>query len=82
MKKLDLVGQIVKLAQDIESEDPIDFGLLEVDENIAYSLVASKILETYLGNDPEDREMILLAAATKLAVENFVLNVEKRKRNV
>jgi hypothetical protein len=82
MKKLDLVGQIVKLAQDIESEDPIDFGLLNVDENIAYSLVASKILETYLGNAPEDREMILLAAATKLAVENFVLNVEKRKRNV
>jgi hypothetical protein len=35
----------------------------------------------YLNNDPEDRDMILLATVVKLTVENFCLQLEKVKRN-
>lgn len=78
---MNLVEQIVELAKEIESEDPIDFGMLQLDEESAYRVVANKAIEIYLSNPPEQREMILLATATKLMVENFALNLEKVRRN-
>jgi hypothetical protein len=79
--KMNLVEQIVELAKEIEAEDPIDFGMLNVSEDVAYSIMASGVLDSYLMNDPEDRDLILMATVTKLIVENFVLNLEKAKRN-
>jgi hypothetical protein len=78
---LNLVEQIVELAKEIESEDPIDFGMLQLDEESAYRVVANKVIEIYLSNPAEQRDMILLATATKLMVENFALNLEKVRRN-
>ena len=76
-----LVKQLVELAKEIETEDPIDFGMLRVDEDVAFGLMATSVLEMYLNNDPEDRDMILLATVVKLTVENFCLQLEKVQRN-
>ena len=76
-----LVKQLVELAKEIETEDPIDFGMLRVDEDVAFELMATSVLEMYLNNDPEDRDMILLATVVKLTVENFCLQLEKVQRN-
>lgn len=78
---MNLVNQLVDLAKEIETEDPIDFGMIRVDEDVAYTLMATSVLEMYLDNDPEDRDMILLATVVKLTVENFCLQLEKVKRN-
>ena len=78
---MNLVEQIVELAKEIESESPIDFGMLRVDEDAAYNLVANQAIEIYLSNPKEQRDMILLATTVRLMVENFVLNLEKVKRN-
>lgn len=77
---MNLVEQIVELAKEIEAEDPIDFGMLNIDEDVAYRIMATGVLESYLMNDPEDRDLILIATVTKLTVENFVLNLERMKR--
>lgn len=78
---MNLVDQLIELAKEIETEDPIDFGMLRVDEDVAYTLMATSVLEMYLNNDKDTREMILLATVVKLTVENFCLQLEKVKRN-
>ena len=68
---------IVELAKEVETEDPIDWGMLTIDEDNAYNLIASNTLETLLPkyNQPEFRE-IILATVVKLVVENFTLNLK------
>ena len=77
-----LVEQLVAIAQEIEVTDPIDWGLLAVDENTVYNVMASNVLENYLSGEPEERDMLLLATTVKLIVENFVLNLKLSQRNV
>lgn len=66
------VDQLVELAKEVESEDPIDWGMLAVDEDSAYRLIASQVIELYNSND----QITMLASITKLIVENFVLNLK------
>jgi len=73
---MNLVEQLVELAKEIETEDPIDFAMLQIDEDTAYALMATSVLEMYLSNDADSRDMILLATVIKLTVENFVLNLK------
>lgn len=77
--KLTLVEQIVEIAQEIESEDPIDWGMLAIDEKTAYTMMATSVLENYLMTDKDLRDMMLLATVVKLTVENFVLNLKLLK---
>jgi hypothetical protein len=77
---MNLVEQLMTLAMEIESEDPIDWGMLTVKEEDVYKLVANNVLESYLLSDPEDREMIMLATAVKLIVENYVLHMKLMQR--
>ena len=79
--KLSLTEQIAEMAQEIESEDPIDWGMLSISEAEAYNMMAGNILEMYLGMDADSRDMMLLATATKLTVENFVLNLKLMQKN-
>lgn len=72
---MNLINQLVELAMEIESEDQIDFGMLRIDERNAYELMANGVLESYLSNDKDTRDMILLATVVKLTVENLVLNL-------
>ena len=73
---MNLIEQLVELVKEIETEDPIDFAMLQIDEDTAYTLMATSILEMYLSNDADSRDMILLATVIKLTVENFVLNLK------
>lgn len=76
-----LLEAVIETAKAVESEDPIDWGMLEISEDSAYNLIASGMLEQHLATDPKDREVMLLAVATKLLVENFVLHLKQMKRN-
>jgi hypothetical protein len=71
-----LVEQIVELAKEIEHEDPIDWGMLNIDENEAFMLLAPSILANYLLLDKDSRDIMMLATVVKLTVENFALNVK------
>lgn len=71
-----LLEQLVELAQEIESEDPIDWGMLSVNESDAYRMIATSVLENYLNTDADSRDIMMLSTIVKLTVENFVLNLK------
>jgi hypothetical protein len=77
------VTDILDLVKEIDSEDPIDWGMLNVDENMATEMIATGLLEqyntTWADMDPDDRTVIMLATITKLVVENFTLNLKLRQ---
>lgn len=64
------VEALVALAMEVEMEDPIDWGMLAIDEQEAYKLMASHVLE--MSNDDLTNKAIIV----KLLVENFVLNLK------
>lgn len=64
------IEQLARLAQEGEGTDPIDWGYLNIDENTAYNLMASHVLE--MDTTPQ----IMQATIVKLLVENFVLNLK------
>jgi hypothetical protein len=74
------VEHIVELAQDVDTENPIDWGMLAVDEESAYRLIASRLVEDLLPKykDPEMFRDIMLATVVQLVVENFTLNLRLR----
>ena len=64
------VELLVELATHVEMEDPIDWGMLAIDEHDAYKLMATHVLE--MNNDDLTNRAIIV----KLLVENFVLNLK------
>ena len=66
---------IVSLARECETEDPIDWGLLHITEDQAYQMMASQLLEQFSTIEKDQIVPVVLATATKLLVENFVLNL-------
>lgn len=60
---------LVDLAMAAESADPIDWGMLSIDERTAYRMMAASVLER------NDDRLTDKAVITKLLVENFVLNL-------
>jgi hypothetical protein len=77
------VTDILDLVDEIESEDPIDWAMLSVDENTATEMIATSLLEqyntTWADMSPDERTVIMLATITKLVVENFTLNLKLRQ---
>lgn len=75
------VNHIADLAQLVESGDPIDWGLLSIDEQEAYKLMSMNVIDTLFHkyNEPETRDVIM-ATIVKLTVENFVLNLKLRDK--
>lgn len=77
------VNDILDLVKEIDSEDPIDWGMLSIDETVASELIATNLLEqyntTWADMDPNERTVIMLATITKLVVENFTLNLKLRQ---
>jgi len=70
--------EIIDLAKNVELDDSIDWSQTHLDRDKVYQIVGSQVYEYYganWDNDKEDKEAIMLAAITKLVVENFVLNV-------
>ncbi|MBL8473520.1 MAG: hypothetical protein KF778_08425 [Rhodocyclaceae bacterium] len=71
---------ILALLEEIESDDPVDFGALPVDGHSARSLVAAHLAElraTLVSQrlSGEDREAVLLATASRVILENLQLHV-------
>ena len=67
---------LVDLAMEAEMTDPIDWGMLSMEERQAYTLMATSVLEQ-IGDLPAEQQLtVALATMTKLLVENFVLNVK------
>ena len=75
MSNSDVIDVIVALAQEVEVTDPIDWGMLAIDEEEAYRMMAISILETF-----PDESITIQAVITKLTVENFVLNLKLAQR--
>lgn len=77
--KIDL-DQILELVQEIESQDPIDWGMLQIDEELATRLVVSSLVDQFNNNwsklDVYDRDCAMMAIIAKLVVENFSLNLK------
>jgi hypothetical protein len=72
------------LMEDIEREDPLDFGLLSIDEHDARHLMANHFCEVNSalaehGLDAEARLEVMAAIAAHTMVENLLLNVERLK---
>jgi hypothetical protein len=76
MVKQEDVDFLVDLAMECEIEDPIDWGMLHITEKQAYQMMASQLLEQFGNVNKEDAMPVILATATKLLVENFVLNLQ------
>ena len=69
--------QLITLTKEVESQDPIDWGMLNIDEDDALRLIALDVLDMFNSDQSaEDREAILLSTITKLVLENFALNLK------
>ena len=64
------IRNLVILAKEVESVDPIDWGKLSITEEQAYIMMASHVLEM------ERNHLTDGAIIVKLLVENFVLNLK------
>ena len=64
------VANLVTLAKEGESIDPIDWGDLNITEDQAYVMMATHVLEM------ERNHLTDGAIIVKLLVENFVLNLK------
>jgi hypothetical protein len=76
LTKTEAVGRLVELAQEVEIRDPIDWGMLSIQESDAYELMANSVLDQMYSLPESYRETVMMATMTKLLVENFVLNIK------
>ena len=68
---------VIEIAREIESEDPIDWGYLNISEEDAYKLIGMSVLEMYYDwKKSEHPDLIMISTLVKLIVENFVLNIK------
>lgn len=61
------INKIVELAQDVEVEDPIDWGMLTISEENAYRLIAMNVVNQFDKYSVHERQ-IMIATITKLVV--------------
>jgi hypothetical protein len=71
---------VEELIKEIELADPIDWGMLTIDEEDATRLIALSVVEHYEQHirpmSETDREYIFVSSIAKLTLENFVLNIK------
>lgn len=70
------INFIADLAMESEITDPIDWGLLNIDEETAYRMMSSHVVENFAKVPDENYVFVLYATITKLLVENFVANLK------
>lgn len=71
-------AELAAMIREIEVEDPIDYADLPYDEDALRLLVCSQIheiVEQSADMDEDNRQMLLMAVAAKLVLENMVLNI-------
>jgi hypothetical protein len=67
---------IANLAMQAEITDPVDWGMLSIEETQAYNMMANSVKEQMAGIPEDQRLVVAMATMTKLLVENFVLNLK------
>jgi hypothetical protein len=74
------VTTVMRLIQEIEREDAIDWGMLNIGEEDASRLLATSVIEHYETQiqpmHGTDRDYVIVAAIAKLTIENFVLSIK------
>jgi len=70
-----------ELIEETLNEDPVDLGLLSIDENVAKKMIVSSMCEHWddLVNQSGNLDELAVSALTvmsKLAYENFVLHTQ------
>lgn len=68
----EIINLVAELAQEVDKEDPIDFAMLQIDDESVWHLMAAQVIDAYLPQS--DNKLVMMAVITKLIVENFVLN--------
>ena len=72
------------LINDVESQDPIDWGMAPVNEEEALSVVATSVKKMYeeefLPLQGNDFHYAVMSALGKLVLENFALNLRLMSR--
>ena len=69
------IKNLVILAKEANTVDPIDWGQLNISEDEAFNLMAMHVAEM------ENNHLTLKAVCVKLMVENFVLNLKLMGKN-
>ena len=74
------LNELIELTKEVESEDPIDWGLLNIDEETATKMIALNVFDMYHDwKASGDAETVMLVTITKLILENFVLNLKQQQ---
>ena len=76
MSKPIALTQVIELAKIADSE-PIDFGMIEIDEETVYTRIALAAIDGFNKTEAETRDIVYLASVINLHVKNYVLNMEK-----
>ena len=78
MSKPITLDQVIELAR-IADPEPIDFGMIEIDEEEVYKRVALCTLEGFKNTEPATKDIVYLASVINLHVRNYVLTMEKHQ---
>ncbi len=70
-------SQLAKLAKEAEITDPIEWGELTIQEDVAYEMMAASVIEMMTKLNDNEKEIVAMASIVKLLVENFVLNLKQ-----
>lgn len=70
-------SQLAKLAKEAEITDPIEWGELTIQEDVAYEMMAASVIEMMTKLNDNEKEVVAMASLVKLLVENFVLNLKQ-----
>jgi iron-sulfur cluster repair protein YtfE (RIC family) len=68
----ELVNLVAELAQEVDKEDPVDFGMLQLDDGSVWHLMSVNVVEKYF--EMSGDRVVMMATITKLLVDNFILN--------
>jgi hypothetical protein len=70
-------SQLARLAKEAEITDPIEWGELTIQEDVAYEMMAASVIEMMTKLKDDEKEVVAMASIVKLLVENFVLNLKQ-----
>lgn len=82
-----LVTLVSKLLDEVLVEDPVDFGLLQVDEDATKKLIVLGMVEHFnelkrTSISISDFEVSVLTVICKLSLENFLLHLQLRSHGI
>jgi len=74
--KVKTIHQIAALAKEAEMIETIDWSQLDIEEDEAYLMMASNVVEQLESVPQEQAGIVSMSTMTKMLVENFILNIK------